>query len=226
MSNPLRYNISSWLQLPECRSNNSTDLYITVKQIIDDGSHRLQGINIQVNHSQYGTLFACLVDSSGTLLTPDPISGIIQEFNIKPALPEPEEIDQNKIYLEDILATFGFDITFHINQHLSGDQLAFLMSVNELGYDKLRRLYVQDKPDGTYSEYIIVFNVAKCPAEWLNVNYMCGKKPFVDALLSSGAMNLTDLYWGSVPIKSFDWTWLTYVANIVDIFEDNGYSEE
>ena len=208
MSNPLRYNISSWLQLPECRSNNSTDLYLTVNQVIDDGSHRLSGLVIYVKHTQYGTLFACLINAEGSLLTPDKNSGIIQEFSSDEIL--------------EILATFGFDITFHVNQHLSGDQIAFLMTVDELGYNKLRRLYVQDKPDGTYSEYIIVFNVDKCPADWLDVNYMCGKKPFVDALLSSGAMNLTDLE----QTKGFDWTWLTYVANIEDIIEDNGYSEE
>lgn len=207
MSTPLRYNISNWMQLAECKSNNSTDLYITVRQIIDDGSHRLQGINILVNHNQYGTLFACLVDSSGTLLTPDPVSGIIKEFSTEEIL-----VELNK---------FGFDVTFEINQHLSGDQISYLMTINDLGYDKLRRLYVQDKPNGGYSEYIVVFNVAKCP-DWINMDFCCGKKPFVDALMSSGAMNLTDLE----QTKGFDWTWLTYVANIEDIIEDNGYEDE
>lgn len=207
MSNPYRYNISNWLQLAECKSNNSTDLYITVKQIIDDGSHRLQGINILVNHNQYGTLFACLVNSSGSLLSPDPVSGIIKEFSTEDILAE--------------LNKFGFDVTFEINQHLSGKQISYLMTVSELGYDKLRKLYVQDKPDGHYSAYIIVFNTDKCPADWLDINHLSGKKPFVDALISSGAMNLTDLE----QTKGFDWTWLTYVANIDDIIEDNGYSE-
>ena len=207
MSAPLRYNISNWLQLAECKSNNSCDLYITVKQIIDDGSHRLQGINILVNHRQYGTLFACLVDSSGTLLSPDPVSGIIKEFTTDEILAE--------------LNKFGFDVTFEINQHLSGSQISFLMTVNDLGYNKLRKLYVQDKPDGKYSEYIIVFNVDKCPDAWLDINHLSGKKPFVDALLSSGAMNLTNLE----QTKGFDWTWLTYIANIEDIIEDNGRGE-
>lgn len=206
MSTPLRYNISNWMQLAECKSNNSTDLYITVRQIIDDGSHRLQGINILVNHSQYGTLFACLVDANGTLLTPDPVSGIIKEFSTEEIL-----VELNK---------FGFDVTFEINQHLSGDQISYLMTINDLGYDKLRRLYVQDKPNGGYSEYIVVFNVAKCP-DWIDLDFTCGKQPFVNALMSSDAMNLTDLE----QTKGFDWTWLTYVANIEDIIEDNGYSE-
>ena len=206
MSEPLRYNISNWLQLTECKSNNSTDLYITVKQVIDDGSHRLSGIIIMVNHLQYGNLFTCLINSSGSLLTPDPISGIIKEFSTDEICAE--------------LYKFGFDVTFHINQHLSGDQISFLMTVNDLGYNKLRRLYVQDKPDGRYSEYIVVFNVEKCP-KWIDLDFVCGKKHFVDALISSGAMNLTDLE----QTKGFDWTWLTYVANIEDIIRDNGYSE-
>ena len=205
MSNPLRYNISNWLQLSECKSNNSADLYITVKQVIDDGSHRLTGLIILVQHNQYGTLFACMVNADGTLLTKDQNSEIIWEFTT-------DEITK-------ILATFGFDITFHINQHLSGDQISYLMTVSDLGFDKLRRLIVQGT-DGRYSEYIVVFNVAKCP-EWIANDYVCGIKPFLESLNNSGAMNLTDLE----QTKGFDWTWLTYVANIDDIIEDNGYGE-
>ena len=200
------YNISNWLQLTECKSNNSADLYITVKQVIDDGSHRLTGLIILVQHNQYGTLFACMVNADGTLLTKDQNSEIIWEFTT-------DEITK-------ILATFGFDITFHINQHLSGDQISYLMTLSDLGFDKLRRLIVQGL-DGKYSEYIVVFNVAKCP-EWIANDYVCGIKPFLNALQTSGAMNLTDLE----QTKGFDWTWLTYVANIDDIIEDNGYGEE
>ena len=201
MSNPLRYNISNWLQLTECKSNNSADLYITVKQVIDDGSHRLTGLIILVQHNQYGTLFACMVNADGTLLTKDQNSEIIWEFTT-------DEITK-------ILATFGFDITFHINQHLSGDQISYLMTLSDLGFDKLRRLIVQGL-DGKYSEYIVVFNVAKCP-EWIANDYVCGIKSFLESLNNSGAMNLTDLE----QTKGFDWTWLTYVANIDDIIEDN-----
>lgn len=206
MSNPLRYNISNWLQLSECRSNNSADLYITVKQIIDDGSHRLSGIGIYINHTQYGTLFACLVNASGSILTPDNNSGIISEFSTDDIL--------------KVLKIFGFDVTFHINQHLSGDQISYLITLSDLGFDKLRRLLVQDKIGGRYSEYIVAFNVAKCP-DWIYNDYVCGAKLFTEALMHSGAMNLTDLE----QTKGFDWTWLTYVANIDDIIEDNGQGE-
>jgi hypothetical protein len=202
MNEPLRYNISKWTQLAECKSNNSVDLHITVNQIIDDGSHRLSGITISVLHNLYGNLFTCLINSSGSTLTPDPVSGKIKEFTTDEILAE--------------LNKFGFDVTFTINQHLSDDQVAYLQTLSGLKFDKIRRLLVQDKPDYQYSEYIVAFNVAKCP-DWIDLDFCCGKKPFVDALMSSGAMNLTDLE----QTQGFDWTWLTYVANIEDIIEDN-----
>ncbi|MBO4542785.1 MAG: hypothetical protein J5725_06330 [Bacteroidales bacterium] len=218
MSNPLRYNISHWVQLAECKSNNSVDLHITVKQIIDDGSHRLAGTAILVNHTQYGTLFACLVNANGTILTPDENSGIIKEFTT-------DEITE-------ILATFGFDVTFKINQHLDGDQISYLITLNDLGFDKLRKLYVykdsnilvsgnNESIQRHYSEYLVAFNVEKCP-DWIQNDYTCGEKVFLKALQDSGAMNLTDLK----QTKGFDWTWLTYVANIEDIIEDNGVGED
>ena len=217
MSNPLRYNISNWVQLSECRSNNSVDLYITVKQVLDDGSHRLVGTIIMVNHTQYGNLFTCLINSSGSLLTPDPISGIIKEFSTDEILAE--------------LNKFGFDVTFEINQHLSGDQISYLITLNDLGFDKIRKLYVSRDANTIistsgetlqtyYSEYLVAFNVEKCP-DWIRNDFVCGRKPFLEALNKSGAMNLTDLK----QTKGFDWTWLTYVANIEDIIEDNGYGE-
>ena len=206
MSNPLRYNISNWVQLSECKSNTCADLYITVNQVVDDGTHRLSGIVILVKHNQYGTLFACMVNADGTMLRHDANSGIIWEFTT-------DEITE-------ILATYGFDVTFQINQHLSGDQISYLMTLYDLGFDKLRVLEVQQL-NGKYANYIVAFNVEKCP-DWLANNFTGGRKPFLEALNSSGAMNLTDLK----QTTGFDWTWLTYVANIEDIIRDNGYSEE
>ena len=207
---PLRYNISNWLQLSECKSNNSVDLYITVKQIIDDGSHRLEGINILVNHTQYGTLFACLINSNGTLLTPDPVSGIIKEFSTDEILAE--------------LNKFGFDVTFEINQHLSGNQIAYLMTLSGLEYDKIRKLPVYEydnKGNKVFSDYIVAFNVEQCP-DWINMDYICRSNEFLAKLNDGVALNLTFMS----KTQMFDWTWLTYVANIDDIIRDNGYTED
>ena len=208
---PLRYNISNWLQLSECKSNNSIDLYITVKQIIDDGSHRLSGTNILVNHSQYGTLFACLVNSKGSLLTPDPVSGIIKEFTTDEILAE--------------LNKFGFDVTFEINQHLSGEQISYLITLSGLNYDKIRKLPVYEydsQSNKVFSDYIVAFNVEQCGEAWLDANFVCRKTEFLSKLNEGVALNLTHMS----QTQLFDWTWLTYVANIDDIIEDNGYGEE
>lgn len=210
MSRPLHYNISNWLQLSECKSNNSADLFITVKQVIDDGSHRLQGTIILVNHNQYGTLFACLVNSKGSLLTPDPESGIIKEFST-------DEICKE-------LYKFGFDVTFEINQHLSGSQISYLITLSGLNYDKIRRLPVFEYDrlgNKVFSDYIVAFNVEQC-ADWLDANYVCAKKPFLEKLNDGVAVNLTHMS----QTQLFDWTWLTYVADIDDIIEDNGYGDE
>ena len=207
---PLRYNISNWIQLSECKSNNSVDLYITVKQIIDDGSHRLTGTAILVNHTQYGTLFACLVNAKGSLLTPDPDSGIIKEFTTDEILAE--------------LNKFGFDVTFEINQHLSGEQISYLLTLSGLNFDKIRKLavYTYDKlGNQVFSEYIVAFNVEQCP-DWINEDYTCGKPEYLEKLNAGVALNLTYMSQTS----QFDWTWLTYVANIDDIIRDNGYAEE
>lgn len=210
MNAPLRYNISNWLQLSECRSNNSVDLYITVKQVIDDGSHRLEGTIILVNHAQYGTLFACLINSKGSLLTPDPESGIIREFSTDDILKE--------------LNKFGFDVTFEINQHLSGEQISYLITLSGLSYDKIRRLLVFDYDDlgnKVFAEYIVAFNVEHCP-DWIDMNYSCKRTEFLGKLNAGVAANLTFMS----QTKLFDWTWLTYVADIDEIIEDNSYGEE
>jgi len=210
MSNMPLHNISNWLQLSECESNNSKDLFITVKQVIDDGSHRLEGIIILVNHAQYGILFACLVNSKGSLLTPDPVSGIIKEFSTDEILAE--------------LNKFGFDITFEINQHLSGEQISYLITLSGLNYDKLRKLPVYEydsQANKIFSDYIVAFNVKQCP-EWIQQEYTCSKADFLRKLNDGVALNLTHMS----QTQLFDWTWLTYVANIDDIIEDNGYGDE
>lgn len=210
MNAPLRYNISNWLQLSECKSNNSTDLYITVRQIIDDGSHRLTGTSILVQHNQYGILFACLVNSNGTLLTPDPESKMIREFSTDEILKELEK--------------FGFLVTFEINQHLSGEQISYLITLDGLDYDKIRRLDVYEYDrlgNKVFGEYIVAFNVEHCDG-WLDANYICSKTEFLNKLNDGVAINLTHIS----QTKSFDWTWLTYVADIEDIIEDNGQGDE
>lgn len=206
---PLRYNISDWSQLAQCKSNTSTDLYITVKHVIDDGSGRLSGTVIQVEHTQFGVLFACMVNSKGSILNSDPISSKILEMTTEEILKE--------------LNKFGFIVTFEINQHLSGAQISYLITLDGLGFDKIRKLAVSstDRSGHTsISDYLVAFNIEHCP-NWITSNYTCKKSEYLDALDSGNAINITN-YSQS---QQFDWTWLTYVANISDIIRDNGYAD-
>lgn len=210
MDNPLRYNISNWGQLTQCKSNNSVDLFISVKHIIDDGTDKLAGTVIEVKHTSFGTLFACLVDGRGSILTPDPISGLIPEFTTDEILKELEK--------------FGFLVTFKINQHLSGAQISYLLTLDGLGYDKIRKLpvvSVDKSGTTTVSDYLVGFMVEPCP-NWLNSNYQCPLSDFTAKLNQGDAINFTH----HSMAKQYDWTWLTYVANISDILRDNGYADE
>ena len=207
MSNALRYNISNWDQLSKCRSNNSADLYITVDHVFND--NRLNGTIIRVTHSDFGVLFVCTVNSSGTILTPDPESGIISEFTTDQILKE--------------LNKFGFDVTFNLEAGLSGDQINYLMTLDALGFDKIRTLDVYTY-DGIgnreFNQYIVAFNIEKC-SKWIDQNYSESEKDFLSALNGGGAMNLTYVS----QTNQFNWSWLDYVANIEDIIRDNSYIE-
>ena len=207
MPSALRYNISNWDQLSKCRSNNSADLYITVDHVFND--NRLNGTIIRVTHSDFGVLFVCTVNSSGTILTPDPESGIIPEFTTDQILKE--------------LNKFGFDVTFNLEAGLSGDQLEYLMTLDALDFDKIRTLDVYTY-DGIgnreFTQYIVAFDIEKCP-KWIDQNYSVSEKDFLSALNDGGAMNLTYVS----QTKHFNWSWLDYVANIEDIIENNSYSE-
>lgn len=207
MKDNLRYRISNWDQLTECKSNNSTDLYITVDHVFND--KRLSGIIVRINHSDFGTLFACTLNAKGTILTPDNNSGIISEFDTDSILKE--------------LYKFGFEVTFALENNLPGNQLDYLITINNLGFDKLRKISVYEYDSNAnrhYTDYIVVFDVNKCP-KWIDADYTTSKLEFLSALNGGGAMNLTYI---SVS-NQFDWTWLTYVASIDDILRNNQSDE-
>ena len=54
------------------------------------------------------------------------------------------------------------------------------------------------------------------------MNYTCKKDEFLRKLNDGVALNLTNMS----QTKLFDWTWLTYVGDIDEIIEDNGYGDE
>lgn len=202
MSNQLlRYNISSWNQLSKCMSNNSRDLHIHVNTIIHDC--RLSGTIIKVDHIAFGTLFACLVEGSGPLLSAGD-NGVIPEFGTDDILRE--------------LRKFGFYVTYNPAAHLDGEQIQYLMILDQLGFDKIRLLNVYSWENGSqqFTPKVVAFDIAH-HGDWLNNGYSASEAEFTKALNDGSAINIS----GMSEKNNFRWDWLTYVANIKDILKEN-----
>ena len=200
MATPLRYEISDWHQLSSALSNNSSSLEIRVQDLIN--SDIITGLLIQVNHVDYGILFACVLNAHGTLITTT--DGQITELTPTQIIAE--------------LYKYGFDIVYNPKAHLPSDQLDFLTSLLTFNYDKLRILNVWRMENGTkqFSWYVVAFNIAANPA-WINNAYASNMDQFLEALRNGSAYNVS-----AIPIiNQWSWTWLDYVANITDILADN-----
>ena len=198
MSNPLRYEITDWHQLPAARSNNSALLHARVVDLIQNDD--ITGLCISVYHDTMGTLFACLLNASGSAITPGP-SGLPVELTTQQILDE--------------LLKFGFDITYEQDQHLPASQIAFLESLQALNFDKLRLLSVVDSSSA--ETYIVSFNADRNP-NWLNNLYQASRREFELATANGSAINLSEAT--RREIDEWNWGWLTYVANIADILNN------
>lgn len=202
MSNlPLRYNISDWHQLSGAKSNNSRELSISVTDIIQD--KRLTGLRIQLNHTHFGVLFACVLGAQGSMIT-ECNDNLVVEFTPKQILAELEK--------------YGFLITFEPKEHLPGSQIEYLMTLNGLGYDKIRIMNVYTYTNlgiKQFQWYVVAFNIDD--ANWLNNDYSISHADFVKALEAGKCINISAIS----KTNRWSWNWLDYVANISDILEGN-----
>lgn len=199
---PLRYKVSSWRQLPECLSNNSKELHIHLTDFYNNPS--MCGFRISVDHDRFGTVFACVLNARGEMITPSSPFG----FN---------ELSPEQILRE--LRRFGFFIEYRPNKHLPGPQIEYIITLRGLGYDKLRKISVwEEAPSGckTAKTYLVAFQSYPLDS-WLSDSYCPSKQEFTEALVNGTACNLTEI----CKTKSFNWNWLDYVANIDDIIRDN-----
>lgn len=195
---PLRYSITSWEQLPRCISNTSRDLKINIKHILHD--RRLQGKILELNHVDFGTIFSCPIDCQGDLV-----------------YDEGSELSTSAVLA--VLRNFGFEIEYKPERNLDGDQLKYLVTLNELGFEKLRVLNVQKyTPDGrvAYKPYLVAFKIEN-NSDWLRNTYTPFEVEFLGALKHGTAMNITAIS----EDRHFNWDWLTYVADINDILTEN-----
>lgn len=178
MDKLLRYSIDSWDEITQCKSNASRYLHLTCDQIVD---RCLSGIVIRVEHEKYGCLFSYLVEGSGPLLTPKPDGQLF-------------ELSTDDVLME--LEKFGFLVDFSMTPQLDDDQFSLLATASQLGYDKIRIMYVgTDTVESVGTVYerkanLVMFNIDKLP-KWLDSQKVCTKDEFSEAVNNGYAINLT-----------------------------------
>lgn len=198
----LRYRISSWRQLPGCLSNNNSNLHIHICDLYNNDL--LRGFRILVEHEQFGPVFACIVHARGTMIT------------------ESDEYGRSELSTAQILSElkkFGFVIEYADHLNLPSSQLEYLLTLKNLGYDKLRILNVWTSPAGAkeWAPKVVAFQSSPL-GDWLNNAYSPSLKEFTNALVEGTAVNLTNIS----KTKQYRWDWLKeFVANIDDIIESN-----
>lgn len=198
----LRYRIISWRQLPECLSNTSRYLHIHVADI-KDGIH-LDALRITIEHEKYGVLFAYLLYSHGEL---------VNEYE--------HDGDMDTKELLGILRRFGFFVEFARVPNLSSSQMEYLITLNDLHYDKIRRINVRKivRGDEEFNPYVVAFQIEDHP-QWLSYDYSPSEDEFMKALIAGTAVNITSASYK----QNFEWDWLDYVASIDDLIKV--FSEE
>ena len=197
-----QYKISNWHQLIGCQSNNSRELHIHVTDFIQ--SKVLTGTRISVNHDRFGCLFSTVLGCDGSLVTSNSLEVVT-------------DLDPGTILSE--LRKYGFYVQYDPVDKLPGDQINYLMTLRDLGFDKLRILNVWHLENGVkvFVTYVVAFNVSE-NVQWLNSGYAPSKTEFSSSLENGTAINLTNIS----NTKNYRWDWLyNWVANIDDIIADN-----
>lgn len=199
LNKPLRYNISDWSQLSQCKSNNNKYLTIRISHIHDDD---INGMKIAVHHGKYGDLFACIVNPAGKMFTYSEQTGDIYQLSTESIL---KELDK-----------FGFIVSYNPRQHLSGDLLSYLITIRSLKYDKIRRITVWHNDKRMYKNYVVGFKSEELP-NWLSNSYRPPLGEFKRSLVDGSSCNISMSPEG----KKLRWDWLDFVANIDDILDEN-----
>lgn len=187
----LQYQISSWDQLKDCKSNLSPDYSIKVSKFINN--YDVNGTRICVYHSKYGVLFSYLICPHGDL-----ISNYIYETSLDIMTPD--------IVINE-LSRFGFYIDFVPENDLPSGQVELLRSIKSLGYDKIRVLAVNDLSNDSTKIYIAAFKIGKLD-DWYNAGYSPSRIEFENAVISGYAFVVSD--------DQYDWNFLYNSVQDID----------
>lgn len=194
MNSRLRYRISQWEQAVKCKSNLSDKYVIHVSSV--DHLPYVSGKLIQVEHKNIGVVFSVLLDPKGVTVEPGQ--------NLYPM--STSQILHN-------LKCFGFDIQYQPEASLPEEQREYLREIQNLRMDKIRILNVIDvTEDGQIIRPVLTAFTSSILNPWVMNTYTCTQSEFNQKCGQGVAMRLDT--------KDFDWSWLTYVANIEDILKN------
>lgn len=192
---PLRYRISQWEQAVKCKSNMSEKYSIHVSTV--EYMPEIYGKLIQVEHEHVGIVFSVMLDPKG--------SRVEQSALLHPM---PTEI------ILEYLKCFGFYIEYKPEAVLPEMQKQYLQELQALCMDKIRIMFIfyRDENGEKVIKPVLTAFSSSILSDWLLNNYTCSRDEF-NARCGEGLAIRIDA-------RDFDWSWLTYVANISDILNN------
>lgn len=201
---PKYYAIDNWRQACNATSNTDPTLKIKYTQFVNNAC--LEGGRLQVVHPEFGVVFSCFTQASGTLVDYDPNAFL----------------DTPSILLA--LRQLGFDIKFKVNPVINSATRQYLQSAWNMGYTSIRWAIKQypRKTDATvygdkyiHKEIIEAHTrVAICFDENKRPDYM---NQFIQPIKNfSGDVMVVDL----AKDPSLDFSWLSVPMNIQSILTE------
>lgn len=201
---PKYYAIDNWRQACNATSNTDPTLKIKYTQFVNNTC--LEGGRIQVVHPEFGVVFSCFTQASGTMVDYDPNAFL----------------DTPSILLA--LRQLGFDIKFKVNPVINSATRQYLQSAWNMGYTSIRWAVKQypRKTDATvygdkyihkeiieaHTRVVICFDENKRP------DYM---NQFIQPIKNfSGDVMVIDL----AKDPSLDFSWLSVPMNIQSILQE------
>ena len=201
---PKYYAIDNWRQACNATSNTDPTLKIKYTQFVNNAC--LEGGRLQVVHPEFGVVFSCFTQASGTMVDYDPNAFL----------------DTPSILLA--LRQLGFDIKFKVNPVINSATRQYLQSAWNMGYTSIRWAIKQypRKTDATvygdkyihkeiieaHTRVVICFDENKRP------DYM---NQFIQPIKNfSGDVMVVDL----TKDPSLDFSWLSVPMNIQSILQE------
>jgi len=111
---------------------------------------------------------------------------------------------------------FGFYVQYDVKKYLPTNILAYLATIDNLGYDKITVVAVEDWDNNGQRIWRPTVIVMKSAFNDDLLTYGCKvtRKVFNDKLNANVVVNVTHE-------KDMVWDWVTYIANIEDILNEN-----